>query len=174
MHLRNGTGAPVYGLLIRQSGTNATTAAATGGQHQHLQQNQQQLAASAATLAPALPPAPTVLVQRDAAGINMRRVEPAPVGRRPYPVILPRRNNVTATPVNVNSLFIPTATVQQVHLQPAPQIPQAPALPQAQAVSQTQQTAPMIASCHVNPTGAYHQTMSMDNSNHMLVDNSYG
>ncbi|OUC48158.1 hypothetical protein D917_06380, partial [Trichinella nativa] len=116
--LRNGTGAPVYGLLIRQSGTNATTAAATGGQHQHLHHNQQQLAASAATLAPAVPPAQTVLVQRDAAGINMRRVEPAPVGRRPYPVILPRRNNVTATPVNVNSLFIPTATVQQVHLQP--------------------------------------------------------
>ncbi|KRX15626.1 hypothetical protein T07_2775, partial [Trichinella nelsoni] len=238
--LRNGTGAPVYGLLIRQSGTNAT-AAATGGQHQHLHHNQQQLAASTATLAPAVPPAPTVLVQRDAAGINMRRVEPAPVGRRPYPVILPRRNNVTATPVNVNSLFIPTATVQQVHLQPgkiavqpapqmqqmasvvppqllplhppppppppppaaaaaaaaavaaapapaaaaptapappapsaAPQVPQAPALPQAQAISQTQQTAPMIASCHVNPTGAYHQTMSMDNSNHMLVDNSYG
>ncbi|KRZ55556.1 Histone-lysine N-methyltransferase ash1, partial [Trichinella nativa] len=232
--LRNGTGAPVYGLLIRQSGTNAT-AAATGGQHQHLHHNQQQLAASAATLAPAVPPAQTVLVQRDAAGINMRRVEPAPVGRRPYPVILPRRNNVTATPVNVNSLFIPTATVQQVHLQPgkiavqpapqmqqmasvvppqllplqppppppptsvvvaaapvpaaavaaaappappapsaAPQAPQAPAIPQAQAISQTQQTAPMITSCHVNSTGAYHQTMSMDNSNHMLVDNSYG
>ncbi|XP_003370881.1 hypothetical protein Tsp_12622, partial [Trichinella spiralis] len=170
--LRNGTGAPVYGLLIRQSGTNATTAAATGGQHQHLQQNQQQLAASAATLAPALPPAPTVLVQRDAAGINMRRVEPAPVGRRPYPVILPRRNNVTATPVNVNSLFIPTATVQQVHLQPG-KIAVQP-VPQMQQMASTQQTAPMIASCHVNPTGAYHQTMSMDNSNHMLVDNSYG
>ncbi|KRZ78064.1 putative histone-lysine N-methyltransferase lin-59, partial [Trichinella papuae] len=233
--LRNGTGAPVYGLLIRQSGTNAAAAAA-GGQHQHLhqhqhlqQQHQQQLAASA-TLAPAVPQASTVLVQRDTAGINMRRVEPATVGRRPYPVILPRRNNVTATPVNVNSLFIPTATVQQVHLQPgkialqpAPQMQQmaplvppqlfplqppppppaaapapaapaaaaaaaptaapapvpapalapAPAPPQAQTISQTQQTAPMIASCHVNPTGAYHQTMSMDNSNHM-IDNSYG